>query len=238
MAASAETNKLQTELLQLHLLHRDAATVDEAWRASAKEKLGQRFDKLVEASVEVDERVKAEIERENVLVLRQWAAGGGLEERVQALDAVVNGLWTLGEPGGRYARVVRRFERWVDRMCELEEARKDGGRFLQDQAVLFLGELESDWKEESVGLIQRLEGWKRQLQDVGEVPEAEGEEKSSLEQMVEYCQSMIHDMLAELNIMEDIEQEALAREDEWIERMNRDDEADDTPRAGAIWRAV
>ncbi|CAM1505522.1 Fc.00g111590.m01.CDS01 [Cosmosporella sp. VM-42] len=238
VAASAETSKLQTELLQLHLMHRDAAVVDAEWRASAKQKLGERFSKLAIASQDVHQRERAELERENVLALRSWAAGGGLEERIQALDGIVSGLWTLGESAGRYARVVRRFERWVDRLCEVEDARTGPGLLLQEQDVLFIGELDSAWKVECAGLRRRLDGWKRQLREIGQGLDDGGEERSSLKRMIEGSQIMIEDMLEELDVMEDIEREALAREDEWIERMNREDADDDTPRAGAIWRVV
>lgn len=215
--------------------------MDTAWRASAERKLGDRFSKLAVASKQADDRERAEVERENVLVLRNWATGGGLEERIQTLDAVVNGVWTLGEPGGRYARVVRRFERWVDRMCEIEDARRDGGALLQESEFLFIGELETEWKEEYTGLVRRLETLGRQLEGLGYFPETDGDktaELSSLQRMVEGSRTMVEGMLAELAIMEDIERDALAREDDWIERMNREEDVDDTPRAGAIWRVV
>ncbi|KPM43490.1 hypothetical protein AK830_g3052 [Neonectria ditissima] len=238
VAASAETSRLQAELLQLHLLHQDAAVVDAEWRSSARKKLGARFAQLSADGTQVDGHEKAETERENVLALRNWAVGGGLEERIQTLDAVINGVWTLGEPGGRYARVVRRFERWVDRMCEIEDVRRGDGALLQEQDVLFISELDAAWKDEYMGLIRRLDGMKRQLQELGQLPDEDGEERSSLRRMMEDSWALVEGMLAELALMEEIEQEALAREDDWIEKMNRDEDADDTPRAGAIWRVV
>ncbi|KAF5630894.1 AGA1 A-agglutinin anchor subunit [Fusarium sp. NRRL 52700] len=239
VAASAETSRLQTELLQLHLLHRDAPTVDATWRASAQRKLGGRFSELASASKQIDDQEKAEVERENILALRKWAVGGGLEERIQILDAAVAGLWALEEPGGRYARVVRRFERWVDRMCEIEEARRAGGALIQESDVLFIGELDSAWKDECAGLVRRLDTIKRQLDQLG-VFASDGPEgdQSSLHRMVEGSRELVQGMLTELAVMDDIERDALAREDGWIERMNRDDEMEDTPRAGAVWRAV
>ncbi|RGP63689.1 aga1 a-agglutinin anchor subunit [Fusarium sporotrichioides] len=243
VAASAETSRLQTELLQLHLLHRDAPAVDAAWRASAERKLGEQFSNLAAESKQIDDQEKAEVEKENILALRQWAVVGGLEERIQVLDSVMSGLWALEEPGGRYARAVRRFERWVERMCEIEEARREGGALLQESDVLFIGELDSAWKDECAGLVRRLDTLKRQLSQLGDFPtEGQGEddtkEKSSLQRMVEGSRELVHGMLTELNVMEDIERDALAREDDWIERMNRDEDVDDTPRAGAIWRVV
>lgn len=240
VAASAETSRLQAELLQLCLLHRDAAGVDSEWRASAERKLGERFAQLADAGRGVDERQRAEIERENVLALRRWAVGGGLEERIQTLDVVINSVWALGETGGRYARIVRRFERWVDRMCEIEDARRDDGAYLQESDVLFIGELDAAWKDECTGLVRRLDTLKRQLEELGEfsAKEEENNERPSLHQMVDDSRTLVQGMLTELGVMEDIEREAMAKEGEWIERMNREDDADDTPRAGAVWRVV
>ncbi|KAG6247704.1 hypothetical protein E4U49_000295, partial [Claviceps purpurea] len=115
IAASAATSKLQAELLQLHLLHRDAGAVYAEWQASAESTLRDRFHDLKVRSGEVAERERCVLEGENMLALRQWARGGGkgrdLEGRIQVLDEVVTSLWVLSEPAGRYARLVRRFER-------------------------------------------------------------------------------------------------------------------------------
>ncbi|KAF5529590.1 AGA1 A-agglutinin anchor subunit [Fusarium mexicanum] len=242
VAASAETSRLQTELLQLHILHRDAPTVDATWRASAQRKLGERFSELASASKQIDDQEKAEVEKGNILAIRNWAVGGGLEERIQILDAAIAGLWALEEPGGRYARVVRRFERWVDRMCEIEESRSAGGALIQENDVLFIGELDSAWKDECAGLVRRLDTIKRQLDQLGDFArddqEGETKDQSSLHRMVEGSRELVQGMLTELAVMDDIERDALAREDEWIDKMNRDDGMEDTPRAGAVWRAV
>ncbi|PNY24332.1 Uncharacterized protein TCAP_05729 [Tolypocladium capitatum] len=245
VAASAETSKLQAELLQLHLLHREAAPVDAQWQDSARDKLGRRFARLGAESREVADRERAGVERENVLALRRWGSGGkGLEEKIQCLEDVFGGIWTLGETGGRYSRAVRRFERWMDHVRDVEDARRDTSpALLRDQDALFIGGLEAPWKDECAGITRRLEGWRAQLRDVDDqVPAgAEGESGgggggASLGRMLWGARSLVHDMLAELRLMGDMEREALAREEAWIESMNRDDEGDDTPGAGAVWR--
>jgi hypothetical protein len=241
IAISAETNRAQIELLQLHLLHRDAATIDTAWRSSAKQKLGDRFAALGRASAALSAKEAEQTESTNVLALRSWGSGGGmgLEERIQALDSVLSGVWSLDEPGGRYARVLRRFERWAERMCEVEEARArgDGPGMLDGEGVAFVGELDAAWKADCAALARKLEGWGRQLQELGEVPGEEEVQTSSLGVILSRCRALARDRLAELSVMDRIERDAVRREGEWIQRMNMDD-GDDTPRAGAIWRAL
>ncbi|KAG8427203.1 hypothetical protein J3459_007418 [Metarhizium acridum] len=245
IAASAETSRLQAELLQLHLLHRDSQAVQAQWHASAKAKLGSRFEELSRESRGVSERERFAVESDNILALRRWARSGrcGIEEKIQSLDEIFTGLCTLSEPAGRYARVVKRFERWADHMCDAEEARHDAGRTLvHGHESLFVGELDAAWKEECAGLTRRLETWRTRLAEIDDLPTREGvatTEVSSLERMLAGAGNLVHDMLTELHAMEEIEQQALARENEWIERVNREGDDDiDTPRVGAVWRVI
>ncbi|KFG83133.1 hypothetical protein MANI_006520 [Metarhizium anisopliae] len=245
IAASAETSRLQAELLQLHLLHRDAGAVQAQWHASAEAKLGARFEELGRESGRVSERERFAAESDNILALRRWARSGryGVEDKIQSLDEILTGLWTLSEPAGRYARVVKRFERWADHMCDAEEARHDIGRMLvHGHDSLFIGELDATWREECASLTRRLETWRARLAEIDDLPTQEGvatAEASSLGRMLAGAGNLVHDMLTELHAMEEIEQLALAREDEWIEKVNREGDDDiDTPRAGAVWRVI
>lgn len=200
---------------------------------------------------------RAGVERESVLALRGWGAGAGLGERVQVLDAVVSGAWALGEPGGRYARIVRRFERWLDQVSELEEGRRAGTTGLQ--GALFVEELDASWKEDLDATVRKLDSWRRKLDEMGVVPaaasggrgegEEEGEEEqrmSALAHMLDGCRAMVGSMRAELSFMEDFELEAKAREEAWIESMVRENDDGgggggidgNTPGAGAVWRAA
>jgi hypothetical protein len=230
----------------MHLLHRNAGAVNNQWRASARDKLGQQFAELRAASSDAAAQVRAEVEADSVLALRNWAPTPGtallsLEDRIQGLDSIISGLWTLTEPGGRYARLVRRFERWLDQLSELEEARRAGAAasLLTSGQSVFLADLDGSWKEDHASAVRRLDGWRRQLREMGGPPEAEDADsglRSNLGRMLSGSQELIHTVLAELSLMEEMEQEALLREDEWVERMNRGENGDDTPKAGAIWR--
>ena len=281
VAASAEVSRLQNGLLCLHLLHRDAAAVDAEWRASARDKFGGRFAKLREASLEVDEMERGRLETTNVLALRRWGeqqqqqqkqkqggrtkaavgrpeVGEGLEEKIQGLDTVMSGLWGLSEAGGRYARLVRRFERWIDRVVEIEQGRRIGSGAGAGAGVgvppfqgqcddALVCELETSWKEDLSGILRRLEAWQRQLQELGEVPPVGSTKrdedlngKSALERMLDGANTLVDGMWTELRTMREIEREALAREEDWIEEMiARDDGDDNNPMtAGAVWRVV
>lgn len=235
---------MQTELLQLHLLHRDADSVATSWHASAKQRLGQRFAELARREEEVS-RGEAEVEEaRNLAALMAWGGGRGLDGKIQVLDAVLSGVWSLGEPNGRYARVVRKFEKWTDQTRRAVEARRvDGGlgALMDDDEVGFVTELDPAWKDEVSSMARKLDSWRRQLGQLGSgvFDGDQGEELKpcSLARLLSGCRSQVHGMLAELDLMEQIERDALAQETAWIRRMNRGDDESDTPRAGAIWRA-
>lgn len=244
IAISSETAKLQTELLQLHLLHRDADAVTASWHASAKQRLGQRFAELARRDEEVS-REEAEVEEaRNLAALVAWGGGKGLDGKIQTLDTILSGVWSLGEPNGRYSRAVRKFEKWADQTRRAVEARRVAGglgALMDDGEVGFVTELDPAWKDEVSSMARRLDSWRRQLgqleSGVSDVEESGEQKSSSLSRLLAGCRSQVHGMLAELDLMEQIERDALAQETAWIRRMNRDDDESDTPRAGAIWRA-
>lgn len=255
VATSSEAARLQAELLQLHLLHRGADAAAAAWHASARERLGRRFAELAGAGAAVaGEEARAEEER-SLAALGAWGTGGGgsLEGKVQVLDGILSGVWGLGEPGGRHARAVRGFEAWAGRVVRAAEARREAGGLLGglagDGTVALAGELDPAWRDEVASMTRRLDLWRRQLGQLGGgggglVPGGgdEGQQASSLARILAGCRDLVDSMLAELDIMGQIERDALAQETAWIRRMNRDDDDEeeeevDTPRAGAIWRA-
>ncbi|KAI2626594.1 hypothetical protein GGR54DRAFT_653420 [Hypoxylon sp. NC1633] len=247
VALSAETSRLQTELLQLSLLHRDAAAVDAEWHTSARTKLGARFAALAADDSALCALERRGVEARNVAALARWGDGpkpepepglGLLEERVQVLDEALNGVWQLGEPGGRYARVVAGFEDWAARMADIVSAQRrgdldaliasNGNSDGEGEEVRFLADLDRGWKRDCAGLQRKLGGWQAALRGLGDV-DSDPDADLGLARMVSGCRALVRDMLAELAVMEHIERDAARAEDEWIESMNKGigDEAED-----------
>lgn len=162
---------------------------------------------------------------------------------------MLSGLWELSEPGGRHARVVRQFEKWLERLRHVTDRREEGLFDIDDEFV-FISELDTAWHDECASVSRKLDTWRmdlRYLEDVEdegardparkEISEAEAEE-SSLAVILAACRSLVYDMLEEFRLMEHIEREALKQESEWIEKIAKDDTQDETLRAGAIWRVL
>ncbi|KAI1113345.1 hypothetical protein F5Y14DRAFT_212360 [Nemania sp. NC0429] len=301
VALTAETSRLQTELLQLSLLHREAHEVTASWHASARSKLGARFAELAAADRALREAERQGAEARGLQDLVRWgnagpderdipgaarggraraksARGGGggggdvrerlsLEEKIQLLDQVLNGAWALGEPGGRYHRVLRAFEDWAVLVAEIRAAQQGGdidgllarGDGEEGEVGVFVGDLDADaWKRDHAGLVRVLEGWQRTLAQLGTVDADGGEEEeeekeneraigkgrnkppaasnakaeevgpetsnpgppsSGLARTLRGCRSLVDGMLAELRVMEQIELDALAAEEAWMELM-------------------
>jgi hypothetical protein len=117
---------------------------------------------------------------------------GLLEEKVAMLDAVLGGLWGVGEPGGRYGRVVGVFEGWVGQVERVMEERRGGQsgdddqrrgvgvgvgdgengdeQQQQQQQQLFIPSLPAPWREECASLLRRLDDWRRKLRELGDAP--------------------------------------------------------------------
>jgi len=112
----------------------------------------------------------------------------------------------------------------------------------EEAGLVLLPELDAAWKAECAALVRRLDDWRRKLRELGDVPvtaSADGEvaEASALGRILGGCRALVHGMLEELEVMEQIEREAAAAEMRWVREMNRKGREEDGPRAGAIWRA-
>lgn len=175
----------------------------------------------------------------NVAALRKWqdlgTPGWGLEEKIQVLNEVVTGVWNLGESGGKYSRIVRKFERWLSRCQDILETRAHEDEVYDgDDEILFLEELDAGWKDDCQVLSRKLDTWRAHLNDLGS-PES----GSSLATIVSGCRNLIRAMLTEISVMGQIERDAMSMEADWIKTMNNDVLEDDEniPAVGAAWRS-
>ena len=236
IAISAETAKLQNELLQLHLLHKNVVQTENEWRSSAKKKLGARFQSVVESNKDLVALEVEEMGNINAVALQQWqdtrTPQWGPEEKMQVLSEVIMGVWNLGDAGGRYSRIIRKFERWLRRCQDILDFQSRSDE-LADEDVEFLEELDSGWKDDCLNIGRKLESWRDNLKYLG-APDP----RSSVATVVNGCRSLVRGMLMELAIMGQIEKDAVAMEAEWIRSMNDDgmDDSEDIPTAGAVWR--
>ena len=157
----------------------------------------------------------------------------GFEDRIQILDEAIAGLWNLSDPGGKYSRVVRRFEKWMQGVMEVQD-RIEKGDLLDDGEVVFVEELENQWRDELRSQSRKVENLKDKLDDLGEV-----EGKSSLAMVVNGCRALAKGMMMELDTMKRTQNEVVRAEQDWIRGMIEvEDEEEMRSNAGAVWRSM
>jgi hypothetical protein len=144
---------------------------------------------------------------------------------------VITGMWSMGESGGKYARIVRRFERWMHTVVDIHHGREKG-RLLDGDEVMLIEEIDGSWGDDCRVQARKLEEWRDKLADLGEV-----EVKSSLATTLGGCRALIKGMLEELDIMRRIEKEVMISEQDWIKEMIDDTgEDEEVPVVcGAAW---
>lgn len=189
--------------------------------------------------------------------------GWDLEGRVQALDTILSGVWKLGEAGGKYVRCVKRFERWVASVSQLLQERERGEAGLdKDGNVIFVADLDAEWKDECALIGRKLEGWRDLLRHLGGLESQLGNkedevsgrghepakgmaaanvlERSTISTVLRGVRELVYGMLAEVQAMERIQRAVVAREEEWIRAVidEGDDEDEDGAKSvpGAVWR--
>ncbi|KAM0334281.1 hypothetical protein ACHAQA_001303 [Verticillium albo-atrum] len=235
IALTAETARLQTTLLQLHLLHRDAPATAADWRASAHARLAERHTSLAAHHAAAADDAASASAALNTLALRAWPAP--LEQALPTLDTALDALPALE---AKHAALSHRFARWAARLPTDRDADLDLdlARNLNDPNAVLVGPLDETWKADAAALTRKLAALDRRLATLPAFPEAHA--ASSPARALEGSRALVAGMLAELSVMEGVERSAVASESAWIRRVNREDEdaRRDGPRAGAVWRVI
>ncbi|KAI9839134.1 MAG: hypothetical protein M1819_003127 [Sarea resinae] len=216
---SPETYQIQTELLQLHLLHQSAAKTHDQWESSARGRLRELFTRTASDYRNLREAEQDQIKKANLVALSDWASpahsgvtslsfGLGLPEKAQLLGQIVTEISHLtDQPGGRFTKYEKDFAQWVTRVQDVWGGR-EGGSHNAD----FLEGLGSGWHTESLVLERKLISFVRDLEGLGEA--ADG---SSLAAILTACRIMAENLRNEIGVMQDIEREIMASERRWIE---------------------
>ncbi|KAI9876854.1 MAG: hypothetical protein M1830_005464 [Pleopsidium flavum] len=212
----SETVRLQTELLQLHLLHRFSAEVHQEWERSAESKLRQQYE-IVTARHHASRLLESKAQhRTDLLAFKDWKYSGQsleLAERVQVLSRTIQELYLISDTGGKYHRIVTSFERWIvcnERIWRIREHNDPG----KSQDMEFVEDIGGGWMAEVVALERRLTSSSHDLEYLGQPRKG-----STLALIVAICTTMVTQMFEELRVMRDIESEVVEREKRWVVEM-------------------
>ncbi|PGH35016.1 hypothetical protein GX50_02150 [[Emmonsia] crescens] len=134
---------LQTELLQLHLLHADSLRARREWESSAEQQLRKEHKSVVSKYHTLLAREQAAQRHINILGLNKLAADSktntnknnnnnhnntsrpyDFSEQIQVLSRVIQDVADLTDMrGGRYVSCVRTFEKWFEHVARVRQGR-------------------------------------------------------------------------------------------------------------------
>ncbi|KIW08869.1 uncharacterized protein PV09_00793 [Verruconis gallopava] len=202
---------LQTRLLQLSILHRQAEPALQAWSASAKRKLKHKFTDVAAECEVVQQKEKEWQRQKNVAALKEWSNGdlGLLAENVATLSNVINEIMHLIEGGGRVQQTLDVFEAWIT-WVEAIYNNRDQHRQAQSEFITGLGD---GWRNEIAALLRKLAGLVRQLDGLGS-----GQESSSLNGMLNGLRMLTRGIIEELKALEALESAVVRREGKWVDK--------------------
>ncbi|KAJ4992716.1 hypothetical protein SVAN01_01762 [Stagonosporopsis vannaccii] len=207
-----ELVSLQMNLLQLHLLHENAAEVSRHWEISAKRALRSKFNEVSSMYQVMLEHERSGQEQKNLQALLEWTGGdkasASVVKHIQILSGPLYELPSLVQTDGRFQRHVSAFEQWVIWTEGIRGAR-------QNRTEAGLGSIEGlgdAWKAENAVLMRRLTSFSRDLSGLSH-PTA----GSSIASIVECCETLLDGLLAELKVMQTIEADVVSAEKQWVE---------------------
>lgn len=208
-ALSAEVLAVQTELLQLHLLHESSAEVQAEWERSAEHGLRLQFYEVATAHHSMRKNESEVQELVNLHALQEWKSGSatfGLAENIQLLGPLVNELRALTDSGGRHTRVVQEFEEWAARAEEVWAGRESR------QSVEVVEGLGEGWKVEVAALIRKVTALARDADRLVEPGPG-----SSISAVVGGCRALVTGMVGELQLMRRVEGEVGSDEARFVD---------------------
>jgi hypothetical protein len=208
-----EVINIQSELLQLHLLHATSAKVSDEWQLSARRNLHKKFDEVSSLHQVMLEYERTGREQNNLQALLEWSAGAsslGLVEYIQILSGPLHELPSLLEPGGRFERLADEYERWTSRV---EHAWSTRISSTPSKSNLESVEgLDDTWKAENAALVRKVTSFARDLEQVRQPSPG-----SSIACIIESCTELLGGLSEELHIMQATELQVVEKENEWVE---------------------
>ena len=206
--------RLQMELAQLHLLHRDSNATQAQWENSAERSLRSRFECLSRQHVELKEiacESQALINQSALLVWCQQLSDVEIAEKVQLLSRCILDIGSILDSESKLPRVLRLFEAWSDRASRIHESR----RYSDHAASLSLDFVENigdGWRAEVDSINKKLSSLSRELDSLGEV-----REESSVGRVLVMLKSIVSNILVELGLISSMEYEIMTQEISWVQ---------------------
>ena len=212
----SEIARLQMELTQLYLLHRNSTATQAQWEKSAERSLQRRFERLSRQHVELKEiacESQALINQSALLLWCRQSSDAEIAEKLQLLSRCILDIGSMLNSESKLEDALRLFEAWFDRVSRIQNSR----RCLDHAVGLSLDFVESigdGWTAEVDRLNKRLSSLSRELDSLGEV-----RKESSVSRVLVMLKSIVSNLLVELELIRSIEHEVMTQETSWVQDM-------------------
>ncbi|GFF82470.1 WD repeat protein iqw1 [Aspergillus udagawae] len=247
-----EIAALQTELLQLSLLHSSSLQQMAALESESEEQLQTKYDAVAKTYRAIVGEEKKCQRLLNGQALNRWlehaSEHGGRQNfaaQIQVFSQLVQEVCDLTDSlGGRYTLLVQEFEEWFRKAQAIESMRLH--RQQADAShVVFIDPLDRVWKDEVHAMTMKLEQNLRQLQSL-DIAGYDGPEQvladAALVRTAKGLDVMIASMVDELKAIRRIEAQIVRSERQWVSQLTANLAATHPrdvrgPRPG-MWRAA
>ncbi|CAI7594764.1 unnamed protein product [Penicillium pancosmium] len=218
---------LQTELLQLSLLHSNSLQRQADWKVESETRLRKKYDAVADQYRSTLGDEKQRQTHINMQALGYWAqncqghhGSSDFSEQIQILSQILQEVSDLVAQGGhgRYTRAVETFEAWFYDSENIRSHRESSG--IADR-VVFINPLDLIWKEELQTLKAKLDLCMRQLGslDVQAFTGVEGLEQSALVRVTQSLYESTQLMIQEIHAMRTTESEIVRAEREQVSQL-------------------
>ncbi|EAW23456.1 uncharacterized protein NFIA_021650 [Aspergillus fischeri NRRL 181] len=228
-ASWPEIAALQTELLQLSLLHSSSLQQMAALEAESEEQLQTKYDAVAKTYRAIVREEKKCQRLLNGQALNRWLENaseyGGrpnFAAQIQAFSQLVQEVCDLTDSlGGRYTMLVQEFDEWFRKAQAIESMRLH--RQQGDAShVVFIDPLDRVWKDEVHAMTVKLEQSLRQLQSL-DIEGYDGPEQAladaALVRTAKGLDVMIASMVDELKAIRRIEAQIVRSERQWVSQL-------------------
>jgi hypothetical protein len=228
-ASWPEIAALQTELLQLGLLHSSSLQQTAALKAESEEQLQTKYDAVAKTYRAIVGEEKKCQRLLNGQALNRWLENasehGGrpnFAAQIQAFSQLVQEVCDLTDSlGGRYTMLIQEFEEWFRKAQAIESMRLH--RQQGDAShVVFIDPLDRVWKDEVHAMTMKLEQSSRQLQSL-DIAGYDGPEQAladaALVRTAKGLDVMIASMVDELKAIRRIEAQIVRSERQWVSQL-------------------
>ena len=224
-----EVAALQTELLQLSLVHLASSRQHTEWESNAEAQLRSEYNSVASDYLAALSEEKGYQRRLNGQALHYWLESSherdgqqGFAEQIRVLSRVAEEVYSLSDSlGGRYTVIVQEFEAWFHEVEDIRTHRLHQGGGLDH--VVFIDPLNQSWRDETSTLVMKLELCLRQLQslDILGYGEAGPLSGSALFRTATGLEDMANMMIEELNTIRKIESDVVKSERVWVSQLAR-----------------